>query len=166
MMIFQKFLNLLSRCKVPEHLRINSRKKLNNSEFKDEDKLYRSYNKDQTDEKGDIRIEIIRFPDMSCNWDRFSVPIDIVEHRENGNKNDGCYSFTVLVSRFENIATPVHDPKEDQKYPNYSHVEVRILKAGQTILDEPQKGNKLRSNSKKMNYRINIQNNLYYEIRI
>jgi len=110
-------------------------------------------------------LETIRFHDFSCNWDRFSNPEDI-RFRQNGNKTDGCYSFTVLTSRYKSITTPVHDPIQNIEFPNYSHVEVRELFEGESILFEPPKNRKKKKSrkSKRLKYRQNILNNLIIEL--
>lgn len=41
------------------------------------------------------------------------------------------------------MATPVHDHREHDRYPNYSHVEVRELLDNEDIYFEPPKGRKL-----------------------
>ncbi|MBF0539755.1 MAG: hypothetical protein HQL03_16050 [Nitrospirae bacterium] len=147
----------------PEYLCINDRNRCLPSEFNNSDKLYRSYNLDDLDGNGKIKLETIRFPDVSFNWSKFSEPKDIV-YRKNGKPTDGCYSITVETSRFENIATPVHDPINDDDNPNYAHVEVRVLKDGEDFNFEPSKGRKLNSNAKKLRYRQNILKNNTKEI--
>src|SRR6266576_1738644 len=105
-------------------LQIRGRPKLPVSEFKVTDKLYRSFDQDGYDfEEERIIPESIRFPDLSCNWSRFSLPSD-VRLRPSGDITDGCYSFTVEIARFNNFANPVHAPEKTGLYENYSHVEV------------------------------------------
>ncbi|KJU84489.1 hypothetical protein MBAV_003316 [Candidatus Magnetobacterium bavaricum] len=142
----------------PDHLRINGRNICLPSEFNKSDKLYRSYDRYDLDDSGEIRETTIRFPDVSFNWSRFSEPGDII-YRKNGKPTDGCYSITVETSRFENIANPVHDPINDDDNPNYAHVEVRVLKDGEDFNFEPPKGRKLNSKATKFKYRRNILNN-------
>jgi hypothetical protein len=60
------------------------------------------------------------------------------------------------------MATPVHDPIDEDEYPNYAHIEVRALREGEdperTV---PQKRRKLRGGrSKKLEYRQNLVNKL------
>ncbi|MDI6792181.1 MAG: hypothetical protein QME81_04855 [bacterium] len=136
------------------------------SDFYPNEKLYRSFNQsDLIPDTTEIGVHSIRFPDFSCNWSRFSKPADI-RLRENINTTDGCYSFTVETSRFERMATPCHDPLDS----NYAHVEVRQLKADESIEFEPPKNRKLRSNnwskSRRLLYRQNIINDLTVEIKI
>ena len=155
LIILQSFSNL----KIPEHLKINKRQALPNSEFVDSDLLYRSFVKSDLDENGYLKLETIRFPDLSCNWARFSKPEDIW-YRENGSVKNGCYAFSVKESRYDNIATPVHDPIElsgNSCIENYSHTEVRVLKQGQSFLDDIPKDQRLTNKTKKIEYRQNIQ---------
>jgi hypothetical protein len=114
---------------VPEHLRINGRP--TDQHFKPQERLYHGYvlaEYDSNQEK--LRIETIKFPDFSCNWEKFSSPSD-VRCRRSGQATDGCYAFSVEVARFNGMATPVHDPIDDEEYPNYSHVEVRVIRQGE-----------------------------------
>ncbi len=124
-------------------------------------RLYRSYKVSDLDENNRIKLETIKFPDVSCNWSRFSKPWDIW-YRENGNIKDGCYSFSIRTSRFETIANPVHDPLSKPDYPdeNYSHVEIRVMGTEKNFNYEPPKFKKLNSDSKKFAYRQNIQRKL------
>ena len=155
LIILQKCINL----KIPEHLKINGRPICPNSDYSDGDLLYRSFKKTDLDDNNHLKLETIRFPDMSCNWDRFSIPED-VWYREKGSVKDGCYAFSVKDSRFENIASPVHDPiypSTASQIENYSHTEVRVLKQGQSFLSQIPKGQKLSSNVNKVKYRQHIQ---------
>jgi hypothetical protein len=150
----------------PSHLRFNGRIKLSTRDFKSSDKLFHGCEKSDINEnlpEPKPKLETIRFPDFSCNWDRFSSKEDIW-FRKNGKPTDGCYSFTVETSRFENIATPVHDPLKEDDYENYAHVEVREIYAdkGENIYFEPPKGRKIKSKKRKdlrQKYRQNIVNN-------
>lgn len=165
MNIFQRFLEFITKNNYPRHLLINGRSKLPSTAFKDEDKLYRAYDKLDIDEDDNFKLECVRFPDFSCNWSSFSFPKDIL-FRENSKSTDGCYLFTVSTSRYKKMATPVHDPREHDKYPNYSHVEVRELQDGEDIYFEPPKGRKLKTKSaksKRLEYRQNLLNSLYIE---
>lgn len=165
MSLFQRFIKYFTRRKYPKRLLINGRKKLRTSSFQDHDKLYRSYELEHLDENDEIKLERIKFPDLSCNWSKFSEPEDIL-FIENAKQTDGCYSFTVKTSRYKKIATPVHDPRDHKRFPNYAHVEVRVLKAGEDINCEPPKGRKLRSPSKKLDYRQNILKCLNIELEV
>ena len=167
MKIFLKLYQFLINNNYPNELKINNRKKLSNSEFMEDDKLYHGYSNSDCDDNEEIKLETIRFPDFSCNWGRFSKP-EHTKFRENGKYTDGCYSFVVKVARYKNIATPVHDPIFDKKKPNYSHVEVRELFHGEDIFFEPPKNRKKESKSSKsrrLEYRQNILANLLIEIR-
>jgi hypothetical protein len=157
MKIFQKLLRFFKQGRYPKNLLIKGRIKLQSSAFQNDDKLFRAFDKDDLDEDENIKLETIRFPDISCNWSRFSIAADI-KHRNNGHKTDGCYSFSVLASRYNKMATPVHDPISDAVYPNYAHVEVRTLYDGEDVLFEPPKGRKLKPKSKRLEYRQNIKN--------
>lgn len=150
----------------PENLKINNRKKLSSKEFREFERLYHAFSDEDINEEYSIGLNSIRFPDFSCNWSRFSKP-EHVRFRENGKMTDGCYSFTVKISRYKNMATPVHDPVDDDEYPNYSHVEVRELFEGESIYFEPQKNRKKKTNKSKcrrMEYRKNLLNNIKIEI--
>ncbi|MCP4137356.1 MAG: hypothetical protein GY754_40690 [bacterium] len=164
-MILKKLLKFLNLTNYPKELKISGRKKLKTSDFLNTDKLYHGFSKKDLDEDNKLDLNTIRFPDFSCNWDRFSKP-DHIHYRENGNRNDGCYSFTVEISRYKKIATPVHDPIKEP-LENYSHAEIRQLKEDENILFEPPKNRKLKSKtlkSKRLEYRQNIINNLLIEI--
>ncbi len=166
MSLFQRFIKYFTRRKYPKCLLINGRKKLPTSSFQDQDKLYRSYNSEELDENDKIKLERIKFPDLSCNWSKFSEPEDVL-FRENTKQTDGCYSFTVKTSRYKEMATPVHDPVHHKTFPNYAHVEVRALRKGEDIYFEPpRKKRKLRPDSKKMEYRQNILKCMKIEIEI
>lgn len=152
--------------KLPKRLRINGREKLPISTFNEDDKLFRAYCKTDIDElTKKIKLETIRFPDLSCNWSRIAKALDIW-YRENGKISDGCYSITVKDARYNNIATTVHDiliePIE-----NYSHIEIRQLKDGESVFSEPPKERKLDSKTchkKRVEYRNYIQKKYHIEI--
>jgi hypothetical protein len=133
----------------------------NPSDFVLSERLFRGFRKDNLDESGKILANSIRFPDFSCNWERFSVPED-VKRRNNGLETDGCYAFTVEVSRYKDMATPCHDPNPTNDPNNYAHVEVRQLGNGESVFKAPAQGRtkKLWPNSKKIEYRQNIVYNL------
>lgn len=138
------------------------------SDFYSDDKLYRGFKKSDLDQiSGNLEANSIRFPDFSCNWDKFSKPEDI-KLRNNGAPSDGCYSFTVEQSRFKEMATPCHDPLKKEK--NYSHTEVRQLKNEEPINFEPPKNRKLEkqihgwSKSQRLTYRQNLVFHLVREI--
>ena len=164
MKILQKLFRFFKQRRYPKNLLINGRTKLPSSAFQNDDKLFRAFDKDDLDEDDNIRVETIRFPDVSCNWSKFSIAEDI-KHRENGHKTDGCYSFSVSVSRYNKMATPVHDPTSDAFYPNYAHVELRVLYDGEDLLFEPPKGRELKAKSKRFEYRQNINHFLQIECR-
>lgn len=135
------------------------------SDFNPKEKLYREFNQsDLLPATNTLEVNAISFPDLSCNWSRFSLPKDI-RKRENANPSGGCYSFTVQVSQFENMATPCHD----QMKSNFSHTEVRQLKIEEQIDFEPPKKRKLKGhnwNSQKLRYKQNIINKKTTEIEI
>ena len=155
-----------AKVNIPENFRINGRVKLASYEFKTDEKLFRGFKKSDF-ENGHLKLETIKFPDISCNWERFSNPTDIW-YRKNGSFKDGCYSITVDDSRFEKIATPVHDPifpTDDDADENYSHTEIRVLGQGMTVFNEPEKNKKLSSKIKKLQYRQHIQEIAKIEIK-
>ena len=164
MKILQRLVRFLKQGRYPKNLLINGRPKLPSSDFQGDDKLFRAFDKDDLDEDEEVKVERIKFPDVSCNWSRFSIAEDI-KHREKGRKTNGCYSFSVIVSRYKKMATPVHDPISDADYPNYAHIEVRVLYDGEDVLFEPPRGRKLKPKSKKLEYRQNIKNFLQIEFR-
>lgn len=140
------------------------------SDFLPEEFLYRCFRLSDCDEEtGDLEVNSIRFPDFSCNWSRFSSPVDI-RHRNRGQITDGCYSFTVEQARYNEMATACHDPfpKTDRK--NYAHTEVRQLKPDESVCFEPPKKRKLKkekdgwSPSQRLDYRQHIASNLNREI--
>lgn len=146
------------KIKVPKHLRLNGR--VEDQHFKLTDKLYRSFDLDDYDETEDtIKTESIRRSDLSCNWDKYSIPSDI-QYIENGSPYAGCYSLTVEVSKYKNIAMPVHVPREHDIYPNYSHAEIRACLATEEDAKKegiPHGGRKFRK-SMQLDYRQNIAN--------
>lgn len=148
---------------VPNHLCIDGRS--TDQTFMPDNQLYRSFQSDAYDTLlRTIKVEQIRFPDISFNWDRYSDPPDVM-HRENGRATDGCYSITVETSRYKETATPVHDPIDHPEYPNYAHVEVRVLKEGENSeTTTPEKGRRLHSKARKLAWRSNIANMLRIEI--
>lgn len=144
----------------------NTGRRYTPADYKPKDKLFRGFNEsDLISDTGKLEINSISFPDFSCNWSRFSVAEDI-RKRENAFPTDGCYTFSVEVSQFQNMATPCHDPVID----NYSHTEIRQLKPDESIDFEPPKYRKLKSfnwcQTKKTMYRQNIINNIAIEIEI
>ena len=162
-----RLLAFLKRNNYSSDLRINGRKKLPNSEFRNSDCLYHGFDNSDYDINNNIILENIRFSDFFCNWSSFSKP-EYLCYRQNGKITDGCYSFTVEIARFKGFATPVHDPINDKHFPNYFYVEVRILYDGEDILYEPSRNRKSGKSkikkSKRMEYRQNILNNLIIEI--
>ena len=152
----------------PDELLIAGRIKLHTSIFRDNDKLYHGFDNSDLDDMGQIKLETIRFPDFSCNWDRFSKPFH-VRYRRNGTITDGCYSFPVKTARYKKCANVVHDPIDDPEFPNYSHVEIRRLLEGEDIDFEPPKERKWKQKSTKalrLEYRQNILNNHEIELNI
>jgi hypothetical protein len=135
------------------------------SDFRLSDKLYRGYQADELDEDGRIDVNTIRFPDLSSNWDRFSIPHD-VRHRLPDCDKDGCYSFTVESARFESFATPCHHPIRRNPIDNYSHTEVRELAEGESLLSVPpreRKGRSKRAKELRSRWRTNLVNTLQIE---
>ena len=163
MCLFQRFIKYFTKSRYPKDLLINGRGKCDTRSFLNHDELYRYYELEHLEENGKIKLERIRFPDLSCNWSQFSKPKDIL-FREKAKLTDGCYSFTVKTSRYKRIATAVHDPLDDKKFPNYAHVEVRALEETEDIYTEPPKGRKLKPKRKRMEYRQNIVKCLNIEI--
>jgi len=152
-----------------DRLKIRGRPKLGPNDFVPEDKLYVAFDTDDIEPvSGELIPERIRFPDFSCNWSRFSKPAD-VRLRPNGQAGDGCYSFTVAVARYKELATTVHDPISKANYENYAHVEVRELRHGESVYSEPPRGRKSSSKGRKnlrIEYRQNIINNRAIELEI
>jgi len=141
----------------PDRLKMRNRNHCKAEDFKDCHRFFRAFQIRDLDENGNIKLETIKFPDLSCNWSMFSKPQDIW-YKENSSINDGCYSFSVKTSKFNNLATPVHDPLDN----NYSHTEVRIVKQGANANEKlyPPKGQKLNNKTKKLEYRTYIRNHL------
>ena len=162
--IFQKLLQFLKKDKYPHRLYVRGRQKLPTSSFKDTDKLYRAFTREELEDDENIGLNAIKSTDISCNWSRFSKPEDL-RYRKNAKDGEGCYSFTVVTSRYNNSANPVHYPIPDNDpYPNYSHVEVRQLYEGEDILFEPPRGRKKKYPAKRLEYRKNLLNCLKIEI--
>jgi hypothetical protein len=132
------------------------------ADFLAEDKLYRGFRKNELDSMSKIQTDAIKFPNFSCNWGRFSKPEDIRE-RAGGRPTDGCFSFTVETSRYQNIATTCHDPLDN----NYSHTEVRQLLPNEDVFIEPPKARTLKqgwARHKRLEFRQNLVNNLTIEL--
>jgi len=164
-LLIKKLYTNILRCfhnkkQIPIRLIKGSRETYDVNKFKDNQRLYRSCRLEDFGEDGKIRLETIRFPDLSCNWSMFSEPQD-VWYRENGSINDGCYSFSIKASRFKNLATPVHDPLDD----NFSHTELRAVKQEATEDEKstPLKGHKM-SKAKRAEYRANIRGNMRIDL--
>jgi len=147
--------------KVPQFAKL-LKHKFKPSDFNPSERLFRGFRLSETEqETGEIKANGIRFPDFSCNWERFSKPED-VKKRTGGLKTDGCYAFSVETSRFKKMATTCHDPNPEKDPKNYSHVEVRQLLPTEDIFDEPPKERELKkqiegwSPSQKLEYRQHI----------
>jgi hypothetical protein len=123
------------------------------------DKLFRGFKADELDDGGLIDADTLRLPDMSCNWDRFSLPED-VRHRLPGCDEDGCYAITVEVARFRSFATPCHDPICDGQNQNYSHVEIRELLESESVLESPPKNRKKRRKVLRGEWKTNVVNHI------
>lgn len=139
------------------------------SEFSPSDKLFRGFKTSELDEHGELDADTLRLPDLSCNWDRFSLPDDI-RYRMPGCDADGCYSITVATVRYNSFANVVHDPicgKAPNRVENYAHVEVRELRDEEGFDTVPPKGRKKRSGKAhkllRFKWRTNIVNNLVRE---
>jgi len=144
-------------------LKISGRIKQQQVSFGDLDRLYRKYKSVHLDSNGDIEVNLIPFPDMSCNWSKFSNSVDVLYNPESRSCTEelGCYSFTVKDSRYKNIATPVHDPIIKENYENYAHIEIRPLIENEDIYFEPPQGrNKAMNKAIKLEYRTNLKNNI------
>ena len=81
-----------------------------------------------------------------------------------GCENDGCYAFTVEVARYKTVATPVHEPLcGERERENYSHIEVREILEGESILAIPPRNRKTGGRQRKvlrLEWRVNIVNHL------
>ena len=150
-------------------LRIQGQPKLTPADFLLDERLYVAFDADDIDPvSADLIIERIRFPDFSCNWSRFSKPSD-VRVRPGGRPDDGCYSFTVEVARYKELATTVHDPICEPTYENYAHVEIREVLPAESIYSEPPRDRKPSSKGRKrlrLEYRRNILNHRVIELEI
>jgi hypothetical protein len=113
------------------------------ADFLTEQKLYIGYRKaDINDGSDSIELNFFRFPDFSCQWERFSKP-ENVRLRENGLPTDGCISIKVENAQYEKMATPCHDPNPTI----YAHTEIRQLKENEPLTFEPPKCRKLSSHN-------------------
>lgn len=134
------------------------------ADYLPKDKLFIGYRKTDINE-GTERLEVnfFRFPDFSCNWSRFSNAVD-VRQREKGLPTDGCIYILVDNAQFHKMATPCHDPLQN----NYSHTEIRQLTDAEELSFEPPKERKLKSfNWSKTNrqiYRQHLVNT--YEVEL
>jgi hypothetical protein len=120
------------------------------------------------DDNGNVDVASFESRDLSCNWDRFSIPADI-RHRPSGRETDGCYSMNVETARFKNRATPCHDLIATPDYQNYAHVEIRWLNVGEpTDFAPPHGRNPGKSKTAKalrLEWRTNAVRNLKFEIQ-
>ena len=134
------------------------------ADFRSEERLFVGYRKSDINEGANkIEPNFFRFPDFSCNWERFSKAED-VRLRENGLQTDGSISFLVKTAQFEKMATPCHDPTPKI----YAHSEIRQLTDSEPLTFEPPRNRKLKSNnwskSKRQEYRQHLVNNHEIEI--
>jgi hypothetical protein len=156
-LLIKKLYTNMLRCfhknkQIPQKLIQGHRNPLDVKNFKNNHRLYRSFQLKDIDSDGNVSIATIKFPDLSCNWSTLSSPTDIW-YKPNGSINDGCYSFSVKDSKFKDLATPVHFPLSK----NYSHTEVRAIKETASVdekINPPQKNNM--SKTKKLEYRAHI----------
>jgi hypothetical protein len=128
------------------------------------ERLFVGYRKADINEgTEDLELNFFRFPDFSCNWERFSKAED-VRLRENGLPTDGSISLLVETTQHQKMATPCHDPVPKI----YAHSEVRQLTDSEPLTFEPPKERKLVSNnwskSKRREYRQYLANNHEIEI--
>jgi hypothetical protein len=121
--------------------------------------LFRGFKSDEVDDGGIIDVDTLRLPDLSCNWDRFSIAEDI-RYRLPGCEKDGCYAVTVEVVRFKSFATPCHDPICDVPDENYSHTEVRELLESESVFCTPPKNRRKRRKVLRGEWKTNFVNNL------
>jgi hypothetical protein len=135
--------------------------------FGPEDKLYRGFSADECDAIGRLRIDaLVFFPDVSCNWSRFSDPIYVrVRLSDGSTANDGCYSLSVSEARYMGCAAVVHDPLCScpavlQVVENYSHCEIRELYPGEIVPPWPEKNRPKRSNKESKKRRLAWRKNL------
>jgi hypothetical protein len=134
------------------------------TDYRPEERLFVGYRKSDINEGTDkIEPNFFRFPDFSCNWERFSEAED-VRLRENGLPTDGSISFLVKTAQYEKMATPCHDPTPKV----YAHSEIRQLTDSEPLTFEPPRNRKLKSNnwskSRRQEYRQNLVNNHEIEI--
>jgi hypothetical protein len=141
------------------------------SDFHPLERLYRRFRIiDQPDPMSELRANSFSFPNISCNWSRFSKPKD-VRKIPDSLPTDGCYSFTIEQARYEGMVNACHDPFPITNKRNYAHTELRQLKPGEGIAFEPpgdraklEKAKDGWSNAKKLAYRQYISLNLKREI--
>ncbi|MDD5672630.1 MAG: hypothetical protein PHC61_00580 [Chitinivibrionales bacterium] len=127
------------------------------------ERLFIGYRKADINEGTEkIELNFFRFPDFSCNWERFSTSKD-VRLREKGLPTDGSISLLVKSAQYQKMATPCHDPLTE----NYSHTEIRQLTVDEPLTYEPPKGRKLESHNwsstKRREYRQNLVNSYIVE---
>jgi hypothetical protein len=145
-----------------ERLECRGRVALNAAEFATDDLLYRGFRIDELDDEGRIDVNTLRMPDLSCNWDRFSIPED-VKRRQPGCERDGCYAVKVIDVRYKDFATPVHDPICGVAVENYAHAEIRELIEGESVSTTPPKNRKPTGKARKvlrLEWRTHIVNRL------
>ncbi len=121
---------------VRQRLACSGRTALKRSEFLNEDQLLLSFRQQQLDSEGVFKPELFQLPDISCNWRRFSEPID-VRFRENGRQTDGCAAIFVRDVCLDDFAVAVHDPLCNRQIENYSHCEIRLNPGGLGVDEEP-----------------------------
>jgi len=149
-------------------LAIRGRTALSPADFKPVDRLFRGFSLADLDDNGIVDVASFEPRDLSCNWDRFSIPSD-THHRPGGRDADGCNSLRVETVQFRDLATPCHDPIQEPAYENYAHVEIRWLNAGETIDSTPPHGrspNKGKTaKAMRLEWRTNAVRNLKFEIQ-
>lgn len=149
----------------PDSLRCNGRTKLPAGCFVDASRFYRGFCLGDLEDDGSIKLETIQAPDLSCNSANLSAPLD-VRFRLNGLMTDGCYSFSLVDVRFDNLANAVHAPICNEEPENYSHVELRSLRDGEAVTFEPEaKRDRPKSKSAKKR-RIAWRENLRLKLQI
>lgn len=145
-----------------ERLECRGRFALGPMAFADEERLFRGFGADELDEFGQIDVNTLRMPDLSCNWERFSIAED-VKHRLPNREKDGCYAVRVLDIRYKGFAAPAHDPICGGERENYANVEVRELVEGESFEIAPPKNRKPSGKQRKLlrlEWRTHLVNSL------
>ena len=117
--------------------------------------LYMGIRCEHFDQHQELKPELFRLPDLSCNWSLYSNPGD-VRYREGGEITDGSLCMPVSEVHHDDFTITVHDPICDADIENYSHCEVRVNPGGLGADEEPPKKYKAGGKAKRRAWRKHV----------